>query len=116
MNNFIQKQIESSERLYKMMLDDHRDRIEKITTVYELSENLQKKINERDAEIEKLYNMIHAQYTNYGGINSNLWLNLYNSFWSMHIDRATPTDSHPGHKSQYIFSNYLAPLLSKKIQ
>jgi hypothetical protein len=69
-----------------------------------------------DAEIEKLYNMIHAQYTNYGGINSDLWLNLYNSFWSMHIDQATPTDSHPGHKSQGIFSNYLAPLLSKKIQ
>jgi hypothetical protein len=60
MNNFIQKQIESSERLYKMMLDDHRDRIEKITTVYELSENLQKKINERDAEIEKLRRKLQA--------------------------------------------------------
>ena len=60
MDNFIQKQIESSERLYKMMLDDHRNRIEKITTVYELSENLQKKINERDAEIEKLRRKLQA--------------------------------------------------------
>lgn len=60
MNNFIQKQIESSERLYKMMLDDHRDRIEKITTVYELSESLQKKIDERDAEIEKLRRKLQA--------------------------------------------------------
>jgi hypothetical protein len=60
MDNFIQKQIESSERLYKMMLDDHRERIEKITTVYELSEHLQKKINERDAEIEKLRRRLRA--------------------------------------------------------
>jgi hypothetical protein len=60
MNNYIQKQIESSERLYKMMLDDHRDRIEKITTAYELSENLQKKIDERDAEIEKLRRKLQA--------------------------------------------------------
>jgi len=60
MDNFIQKQIESSERLYKMMLDDHKERIEKITTIYELSENLQKKINERDAEIAKLRQKLRA--------------------------------------------------------
>ena len=60
MENFIQKQIESSERLYKMMLDDHKERIEKITTVYKLSEHLQKKINERDAEIEKLRRRLRA--------------------------------------------------------
>ena len=60
MENFIHKQIESSERLYKMMLDDHKERIEKITTVYELSEHLQKKINERDAEIEKLRRRLRA--------------------------------------------------------
>ena len=60
MENFIQKQIESSERLYKMMLDDHKERVEKITTVYELSEHLQKKINERDAEIEKLRRRLRA--------------------------------------------------------
>lgn len=60
MADFIQKQIESSERLYKMMLDDHKERIEKMTTVYELSEHLQKKINERDAEIEKLRRRLRA--------------------------------------------------------
>jgi len=37
MADFIQKQIESSERLYKMMLEDHKERIEKMATVYELS-------------------------------------------------------------------------------
>ena len=60
MDNFIQKQIEASERLYAIMLADHKARFEKITTVYELSENLQKKINERDAEIEKLRRKLQA--------------------------------------------------------
>ncbi len=60
MADFIQKQIESSERLYKMMLEDHKERIEKMATVYELSEHLQKKINERDAEIEKLRRRLRA--------------------------------------------------------
>jgi len=46
--------------LYKMMLEDHKERIEKMATVYELSEHLQKKINERDAEIEKLRRRLRA--------------------------------------------------------
>jgi putative heme iron utilization protein len=54
MDNFIQKQIEASERLYNMMMADHKERFEKIAAVYDLSENLQKKINERDAEIAML--------------------------------------------------------------
>jgi hypothetical protein len=60
MADFIQKQIESSERLYKMMLEDHKERIEKMAAVYELSEHLQKKINERDVEIEKLRRRLRA--------------------------------------------------------
>jgi len=54
MDNFIQKQIEASERLYNMMMADHKERFEKIAAVFDLSENLQKKINERDAEIARL--------------------------------------------------------------
>jgi len=54
MDNFIQKQIEASERLYNMMMADHKERFEKIAAVYDLGENLQKKINERDAEIARL--------------------------------------------------------------
>ena len=60
MADFIQKQIESSERLYKMMLEDHKERIEKMAAVYELSEHLQKKINERDAEIERLRRILRS--------------------------------------------------------
>ena len=51
MNDFMQKQIESSERLYNMMFADHQARVEKIAETFSLSESLQKKLNERDAEI-----------------------------------------------------------------
>jgi hypothetical protein len=51
---FIQKQIEASERLYAIMLADHKERFEKIAEVYALSEHLQKKLRERDAEIAEL--------------------------------------------------------------
>jgi len=60
MSDFMQKQIESSERLYKMMLTDHKERIEKITETYSLSESLQKKLNERDEEIRNLKRKIQA--------------------------------------------------------
>jgi hypothetical protein len=54
MQDFMQKQIEASERLYNMMLADHKQRFEKIAEAYALSEHLQKKLNERDEEIRKL--------------------------------------------------------------
>jgi hypothetical protein len=54
MNDFIQKQIESSERLYKMMFQDHKERVEKTVEIYNLSESLLNKIKERDEEIAKL--------------------------------------------------------------
>jgi putative heme iron utilization protein len=63
MDNFIQKQIEASERLYNIMLADHKERFEKIAEVYALSEHLQKKINERDAEIAKLRRQLQAYET-----------------------------------------------------
>jgi putative heme iron utilization protein len=60
MDNFIQKQIDASERLYNMMMADHKERFEKIAEVYNLSESLQKKINERDAEIATLRQQLKA--------------------------------------------------------
>jgi putative heme iron utilization protein len=60
MTDFMQKQIEASERLYTMMLADHKERFEKIAEVYDLSENLQKKLNERDEEIRKLKHKLFA--------------------------------------------------------
>jgi hypothetical protein len=63
MSDFFQKQIEASERLYNMMMTDHKERFEKIAAVYDLSESLQKKINERDAEIAKLRRQLLAYET-----------------------------------------------------
>jgi hypothetical protein len=60
MNDFIQKQIESSERLYKMMFQDHKERVEKTIEVYSLSESLLNKIKERDEEIAKLRRQLRA--------------------------------------------------------
>jgi hypothetical protein len=60
MDNFIQKQIDASERLYAIMLADHKERFEKIADTYSLCESLQKKINERDAEIERLRRILRA--------------------------------------------------------
>ena len=60
MSDFMQKQIEASERLYTMMLQDHKQRFEKITEAYNLSESLQKKLNERDAEIATLRRQLQA--------------------------------------------------------
>jgi hypothetical protein len=60
MTDFIQKQIESSERLYKMMFQDHKERVEKTIEVYSLSESLLNKIKERDEEIAKLRRQLRA--------------------------------------------------------
>jgi ABC-type enterochelin transport system substrate-binding protein len=60
MSDFMQKQIEASERLYNIMLADHKARFEKIAEVYALSEHLQKKLNDRDAEIAKLKEQIRV--------------------------------------------------------
>jgi hypothetical protein len=57
---FIQKQIEASERLYTIMLADHKDRFDKIAEVYALSEHLQKKLDARDAEIAELRLQLRA--------------------------------------------------------
>jgi len=54
MSDFIQKQIDASERLFNVMLEDHKQRFDKIAAVYLLSESLQKKLNERDLEIARL--------------------------------------------------------------
>jgi hypothetical protein len=58
--DFIQKQIEASERLYHMMMADHKARFEKLSAVYDLSEHLQKKLAERDAEIAELRARLRA--------------------------------------------------------
>ena len=69
-----------------------------------------------DDQIKELYNHIHAQYKSYGGMRSELWLNLHKSFYSMKIDDASETDQHPGYASQDRFVEYLATLLMEKLK
>lgn len=54
MKDFMQVQIEASERLYKMMIDDHKERLRDMEMWAETSVGLMKKLDERDAEIIKL--------------------------------------------------------------
>jgi hypothetical protein len=60
MSDFYQKQIEASERLYQMMMDDHNERMKVLVDAYDLSANLVKKLEERDAEINRLRTMLRG--------------------------------------------------------
>lgn len=60
MNDFIQKQIEASERLYAMMLSDHTDRMKGLVEAYETSASLLKKLEERDKEIATLRHKLNV--------------------------------------------------------
>jgi hypothetical protein len=50
----MQVQIEASERLYQMMLSDHKERVRDMAMWAETSVSLMKKLDQRDEEILKL--------------------------------------------------------------
>jgi hypothetical protein len=50
----MQVQIEASERLYQMMLSDHKERVRDMAMWAETSVSLMRKLDERDKEILKL--------------------------------------------------------------
>jgi hypothetical protein len=54
MKDFMQVQIDASERLYKMMVEDHKERVKDMAIWADTSVGLMKKLDERDAEIIKL--------------------------------------------------------------
>ena len=54
MIDFVQKQIEASERLFKMMAEDHKERMVGVKVWVDMNESYQKKLAERDAEIDRL--------------------------------------------------------------
>jgi len=60
MIDFVQKQIEASERLFNMMMDDHKERMTGMKVWVEMNESYQKKLIERDAEIAELKKRIAA--------------------------------------------------------
>jgi len=59
--HFIQKQLDASERLFNMMVEDNRLRTQNLQMWVDMNESFQKKLAERDAEIEKLRSKL-SQY------------------------------------------------------
>jgi hypothetical protein len=56
--DFIEKQIEASERLYNMMMQDHKERMKEISIWGEMNAGLMAKLDQRDAEIVNLRNRV----------------------------------------------------------
>jgi hypothetical protein len=54
MKDFIERQMEVSDRLFKVMFEDHKERMKEIVLWAEMNEGLMRKLQERDAEIDKL--------------------------------------------------------------
>jgi hypothetical protein len=55
MKDFINRQLEISDKLFKVMFDDHKERIRDMAMWAELDASLMKKLDERDAEITRLH-------------------------------------------------------------
>ena len=71
---FVQKQIEISERLFDLMQKDHKERMNGIAIWAEMSSGLMDKLNQRDAEITRLRHCVRVleeqlQKNNFGGTN-----------------------------------------------
>ena len=63
MINFIQKQIEMSERMFELMQKDHKHRMEQIVMWADMSDSLMRKLEERDKEIQRLQGLLMAYET-----------------------------------------------------
>ena len=54
MKDFINRQLEISDKLFKVMFDDHKERIRDMAMWAELDASLMRKLDERDTEITRL--------------------------------------------------------------
>jgi hypothetical protein len=67
-----------------------------------------------DEETYTLYNKIHTDYSQAGGIQQDYWINLYQSFRSLRID--TNSDNiHPGKQSNILYSDIINQALNNKL-
>ena len=55
MKDFINRQLEISDKLFKVMFDDHKERIRDMAMWAELDASLMRKLDERDSEIARLH-------------------------------------------------------------
>jgi hypothetical protein len=63
MINFIQKQVEMSERMFELMQRDHKQRMEQIVMWADMNDSLMRKLEERDREISRLTALLRAHET-----------------------------------------------------
>ena len=63
MISFIQKQLDASERMFELMHRDHKERMEQTMMWADMNESLMRKLEERDAEIERLQGIVKAYKT-----------------------------------------------------
>jgi hypothetical protein len=70
--------------------------------------------NRDDKEIFKLYNKIHTEYQQAGGVHQEKWLNLYKSLRSQRID-VNANGIHPGINSNKLYSETLLDQLTQKL-
>jgi hypothetical protein len=58
--DFIERQMEVSDKLFKVMFDDHKERVRDMLMWSEMNHGLMRKLDERDAEIARLKSEIAA--------------------------------------------------------
>ena len=54
MKDFIERQMETSDRLFKVMFEDHKERMKELALWADMNLGLMRKLDERDAEIVRL--------------------------------------------------------------
>ena len=65
-----------------------------------------------DHDINLLYHTMHEDYNNNGGIQQDIWLNLYQSNYNMMID-VNHDLGHPGYQSNKLFADFLIEQLKQ---
>ena len=68
MENFIKSQVEASERLYKIMLEDHNQRTKDNIYTHQIIDSLNRKLEKRDALIEDLRHELKRVKSKMGAI------------------------------------------------
>ena len=68
-----------------------------------------------DVESNEIYQMIHNDYANLGGIQEKYWLNLYDPLRRKQTDNVSSDDKHPGYQSQDMFTDFLTQCYSESL-
>ena len=60
MKDFIERQMDISDKLFKVMFEDHKERLKDMLVWSEMNHGLMRKLDERDAEITRLKSEIET--------------------------------------------------------